>query len=354
MDMFFASPEAQICRDLSEACRSVGSRIVPALWGPDPVRLFGDSAARGLTSLPRRLESRFLYDAAGSALFERITLQPEYYLTRTETSILAEHAAAIRKIVGPAAILELGSGSCAKTDHLLRAWLDEGKHAWYLPVDVSMSSLVGTCNRIAARHPRVRVTALNCEYRDAFPVLSQLSPVLVAFLGSSIGNLTRRQTDSLVTSLAAFMRPGDFFLLGVDLVKHCSLLEAAYNDRAGVTAQFTKNVFARMNRELGSCIDLGAIRHTARFNAKKEQIEISACFSREQTFRLTPPGVEVTIGKGEEVQTEISRKYRLEEVINDLEHCGFAMEQVFSDERRWFALLLLRRVPFYSGGNRRR
>ena len=348
MDACFASPEPQICRNLSAASRGSGPRIVRASGGLDPVLDFARSSADGLASAPRRLESRFLYDSAGSALFEQITKQPEYYLTRTENSILAANAADIRKITGPANILELGSGSSTKTYQLLRAWLDRAKSVCYFPVDVSLSALVGACSNIRARHPAVRVIALNCHYREAFPVMAQLSPSLVTFFGSSIGNFTKQEMTSFTTSLAASMRPGDYFLLGVDLVKRRSLLEAAYNDQAGVTAQFTRNVFARMNRELGCCIDLDAIEHSAQYQPEKEQIEINARFLRPQSFLLDPPKKLINIAQGEAVQIEICRKFRLQQVIPELERCGFGTERVYSDERRWFALLLLRRLPFYS------
>ena len=348
MDAFFASPEPQICRSLREACRNGRPEIVRSISGPDPVGEFARSSARGLGSHPRRLESRFLYDSAGSALFEQITAQPEYYLTRTETSILAANAARIREQTGPVTLLELGSGSSAKTDLLLRAWLDRSAKVCYLPVDVSESALTVACSNITARHPAARVIGVNCDYREAFPLLSQLSPALVLFLGSSIGNFPPGEMSSFLSTLAAAMRPGDFFLLGVDLVKERSLLEAAYNDKAGVTARFTRNLFVRMNRELGCAIDTDAIEHEARYNAQKEQIEISARFTRQQTFMLPPAGRRITVPAGEAVQTEISRKFRLERVVPDLERCGFATEQVFCDELRWFALLLLRRLPHYS------
>lgn len=350
MDLFFSSPEAQICRRLNEAGSESGPRIVCSAGGGDPVLEFGRSSAKGLLTLPRRLESRFLYDAAGSVLFDRITLQPEYYLTRCESSILAAHAAAIREMTGPVNIVELGSGNATKTDHLLRAWLARGERVGYYPVDLSASALYAACNTIRTRHPRVRVVGLNCDYREAFAALTQLSPVMVTFLGSSIGNFTRDETSLFCSALAASLRPGDFFLLGLDLVKRGSILEAAYNDRAGVTASFTRNIFARMNRELGTSIEVDDVEHVARYMEDREQVEIFARFRKGQKFTLNPPGRQVTINAGEEVQTEISRKFRLEQVIPDLVRTGFSAEAVFTDRRRWFALLLLRRVPLYSPG----
>ncbi|MBJ6749651.1 L-histidine N(alpha)-methyltransferase [Geomonas anaerohicana] len=348
MDAFFASPEPHLCRNLRDACLKRTPAIVQSQPNLDPLIDFARSCVRGFYADPRSMESRFLYDEEGSALFEEITRQPEYYLTRTEAAILAAHAAEIRELTGPTRILELGSGSAQKTDHLLRAWLEQGGPTRYYPVDVSAAALSSACAGIRSRFPTVEVVGVQCQYREAFPVLAQLSPVLVAFLGSSIGNFTPQETLAFVRALAAALRPGDFFLLGLDLVKERSILEGAYNDQAGVSARFTRNLFARMNRELGAGIDLDAIEHAAWYRQDQELVEISARFTREQTFRLTPPGRVITIGQGELVRTEISRKFRLERVMPELEGCGFAAERVFTDDQGWFALLLLRRRPLYS------
>lgn len=354
MDPFFASPEAHICRSLREACSGRGAETIRSMFSTDPVLEFAGSCARCLTSSPRRLESRFLYDAEGSALFETITRQPEYYLTRTEASILAAHAVDIRAITGPVRILELGSGSAAKTGHLLDAWLKRGEPPCYLPVDVCASALGAARRSLAKTHPSVPVVPINCEYRDAFPLLAQLTPLLVTFLGSSIGNFKPEEMESFATALAAAMHPGDFFLLGIDLVKARPLIEAAYNDEAGVTAAFTRNLFARMNRELAAGLDLDGIEHVAHYHVAREQVEIFARFTKAQSFELAPEGLRFTVSEGETVQTEICRKFRLERVVPDLERCGFITEGIFTDERRWFALLLLRRRASHSGAGRGR
>jgi L-histidine Nalpha-methyltransferase len=348
MDAFYASPEMQISRRFHEACwNGTGSTILKTKLQADPVHDFACSIASGLLSAPRRLESRFLYDSEGSALFDKITLQPEYYLTRIEASILAANAGAIREITGPVALAELGSGNSAKTDLLLRAWLDRLPTACYVPVDVSESALAGACSAIAERYPKVRVIGLNCEYQDAFPVFSELSPALVLFLGSSIGNFNPAESARFLTTMASSMTAGDFFLLGVDLVKDVKIIEAAYNDAAGVTAQFSRNVFARMNRELGSSIDLGAIEHVAQYNPEHEQVETYAYFNSQQSLFLAPLDRHLTIPQGEMVQVEISRKFRLERLLPYVEEFGFATEEVFTDDNKWFALILLRRRPRY-------
>jgi len=355
VDAFFASPEQQICRTLLEAYSGHGSTIIRGSSETDPLQDFARSTASGLVSAPRRLECRFLYDAEGSALFERVTQQPEYYLTRTETSILAANAACIRELTGPVTLVELGSGSSAKTDFLLRAWLEQGERVCYVPVDVSESALSGACSAITAKYPRVRVIGVNYDFREAFSLISKLSPTLVLLLGSTIGNFSPQEMSRFFMTLSGAMTPGDGFLLGIDLVKDRSLLEAAYNDAAGVTANFTRNIFARMNRELGSAIDTDAIEHVATYDRVKEQIEIYARFTRQQTFLLAPLGRQFAIPPGDMVQIEISRKFRLERVLPYLEEFGFSTEEIFTDERNWFALLLLRRRPrYYSARGRGR
>jgi L-histidine Nalpha-methyltransferase len=353
MDGFFASPELQICRSFREACDGNGSTIIHGLPGPDPVQDFARAIAAGLLATPRRLECRFLYDSQGSDLFDRITQQPEYYLTRTETSILAAHASRIRELTGPVHLVELGSGSSKKTEHLLQAWLGRAPTACYVPVDISESALAGACSAISAAHPQVRVIGVNCEYREAFPLFAELSPALVLWLGSSIGNLAPEELRHFLGALADSMASGDFFLIGVDLVKAPWQLEAAYNDAAGVTANFTRNIFARMNRELDCAIEIDAIEHVANYDPDSEQIDIYARFTRQQTFYLAPLGMYCTIPDGEMVQTEISRKFRLKRFLPYLERFGFEIEEVFSDPHNWYALLLLRRAPRYISSQQR-
>lgn len=353
MDGFIAAPEPGICRKFREACFGTGSTILRGVSAAESALDFARSIASGLMSDPRRLECRFLYDSYGSVLFDRITQQPEYYLTRTETSILSANASRIREVTGPVTLVELGSGNSAKTDHLLRAWLHHAPGVCYVPVDVSESALTGACGTIAANYPQVRVIGVNCDYQEAFPLLSQLSPALLMLLGSSIGNFAPAEMSRFFGTVATSLQARDFFLVGIDLVKDPALLEAAYNDAAGVTASFTRNLFARMNRELGCDIDTDAIEHVARYNAAKEQIEIFARFTKEQTLFLAPLGRKFTLAQGEMVQTEISRKFRVERFVPYLEEFGFATEAVFRDERGWFALILMRRrpIPSVRGGH---
>ncbi len=311
---------------------------------------FARSTALGLAATPRRLECQFLYDRRGSALYEEITLQPEYYPTRTEDAILAGCAAEIRDLTGPVTLLELGSGSSSKTGHLLRAYGRNGKPACYVPIDVSLSALQDAGRTIRAGHGNIRVIGLHSTYERAIPLFTVASPAMAIFLGSTLGNLTPAEARRFYRGMAKALQPGDYFLLGVDLVKDRRILEAAYNDAAGVTAAFTRNLFVRMNRELGSGIDLAGVEHLARYRQERQQIEIHARFHRSGRIAVQPLGITFAVAAGEEILVEISRKFILDDLCPELESFGFGIRRVFTDPQKWFALLLLQRgaVPAFS------
>lgn len=306
-------------------------------------REFATAVAIGLSDSPKWIPSRFLYDAQGSALFERICETPEYYPTRTESAILARHAAEFARHTGAVTLIELGSGSAVKTDHLLRAYADGATPVRYVPVDVSASILRVARERIEREFHSVEVQGVHGEYARAFPLLTRYDPAMLVFLGSTIGNLDRSEALQFWTAVAEAAPPGGYVLLGADLVKDRSVIEAAYNDAAGVTAQFTKNLFARMNRELGSGIDLAAIEHVARYNAAWRRVEISVRFTKTQQVDVEPLGRRFTVHAGEHVLTEISRKFVVDDLAAYLAGFGFALEHVATDERDWFAVLLLRK-----------
>lgn len=309
----------------------------------DPVKDFAGSVVRGLERPTRRLDCRFLYDARGSALYERICRLPEYYLTRTEASILSRCAPGIRDVTGPVTLFELGSGYSVKTDHLLAAYLARDPAVRYVPVDVSESALREAARAIAARRPGARVIAVNGTYEDAFPLFRAASPAMLVFLGSTIGNFDEAEAGLFLERVAAHLDPGDFFLLGVDLAKDAALIEAAYNDTAGVTEAFTKNLFVRMNRELGADLDIGSIAHVARYDARRRRIEIHARFRKAQRLRVAPLGRAFRIAAGEEILVEISRKFAVDDLVPCVESFGFAVRRAFTDPQRWFALLLMER-----------
>jgi L-histidine N-alpha-methyltransferase len=334
----------ELSRGFCKARVQNGSSVLEATAGTiDPVLAFAQSLAESLACRPRRVDCRFLYDARGSELYERITEQPEYYLTRTETSILARHSEEIAGITGPVTLMELGSGSSVKTDYLLTAYLRQVPSLCYVPVDVSASALTRAGRAISKGHPGVRVVGIHGTYQEAFSLFRTASPVMVLFLGSTIGNLAPAEASHFLEQVARNLAPGDFFLLGLDLVKARHLLEAAYNDGAGVTAAFTRNLFARMNRELGSGLDLSSIDHLARYNTRLEQIEIHARFNRAQVLHISPLNRSFAIPAGNKILTEISRKFRMVEMQTLLESFGMRTSRIFVDEKRWFGSLLMQK-----------
>lgn len=322
---------------------SSGTPVVKA-GAADTLMSFARSVAAGLSDQPRWLHCRFLYDAEGSRLFEIITAQPEYYPTRVEASLLERHSTEIREITGPRTIVELGSGYSVKTEHLLSAYATDDDATRYVPVDVSVAALQEASRSIQENFGGVTFTGINGTYASALPILRHLSPQLVVFLGSTIGNFNEGESAAFWRSVAGHLPTGDFFLLGVDLVKGAEILEAAYNDAAGMTARFTKNYFARINRELGSNIDLDVIEHQATWNALRQRMEIFSTFHETQEVRIEPLDLTFVIQKGERILLEISRKFRISELVEELRRYGFDLRRTFSDEREWFGLLLLERI----------
>ena len=305
---------------------------------------FARAAVLGLSDSPRWLPARFLYDARGSELFEQICALPEYYPTRTEAGILEASAEAIRELTGPVSLIELGSGSSVKTDHLLEAYAAGGtEEVRYVPVDVSDSILRVAAERIEETFPSVNVAQVHGEYHEAFPLLAEYAPSLLLFLGSTIGNMNQAEALAFWRRVSSAIPEGSFVLLGADLEKDPAVLEAAYNDADGVTAAFTRNLFARINRELDGGLDLDAVHHVARWNAAWSRIEIFGEFRADQTLTVAPLDRAFPIRAGERIMTEISRKFRLDRLETYLACFGFRLVRAFTDDRNWFAVLLLQK-----------
>ncbi len=321
-----------------------GAALVEAPGTRESELAFARSVAAGLSDEPKWLHCRFIYDAEGSRLFEEITHQPEYYPTRTEAAILAEHAHEIRRLTGPRTLVELGSGYSVKTEHLLSAYSQSEERVLYVPVDVSDTALREASKAITENFSDVQVTGINGTYGSALPILRILSPQMVIFLGSTVGNFNEAETTAFWRNVSGHLPAGDFFLLGADLEKDPRILEAAYNDAAGITARFTNNYFARMNRELGAGIDLDQIEHVAIWNPDRGRMEIYGRFHTAQTIYVEPLDQSFAISPGEEILLEISRKFRLPELKDELASHGFEPRRTFTDERGWFALLLLERI----------
>ncbi len=310
----------------------------------DPVKDFAASVCEGLEKHPRQLECRFLYDARGSELYEKICAQPEYYLTRTEAEILQKYAFEISGETGSCHLVELGSGSSVKTDYLLSAYQAHYGNICYTPIDISATALWSAGKAIINKRPAVQVVGIHGTYNDSFQLLGCSSPALVIFLGSTLGNFNEPEERQFWQDISQHMQAGDYFLLGVDLAKDVHILEAAYNDSAGITAAFTKNYVARMNRELGSSVDLNRIQHVAYFNPEKSRMEIYLRFTAAQTIKVEPLQKVFSVAEGERLQLEISRKFHLPELKRHLETYGFAPVKIYTDAKNWFGLILFRKI----------
>jgi L-histidine N-alpha-methyltransferase len=326
-----------------EKARENGENVViraPGMegWGDGE---FAQSVVEGLGDNPKWLDCSYLYDQRGSELFELISQQPEYYLTRTEIEILRRHAREISTLTGEVNLVELGSGYSVKTRHILSAYLAALDDPHYVPVDVSAAALHAARRTIAETHPEVQFSGVIGTYESAMPLLPELSPAMVIFLGSTIGNMDEAQASAFFADLAQHMEAGDHVLLGVDLVKDHAILEAAYNDAAGVTAEFTLNIFERMNRELGSEIDIAQVEHVARYNPERKCIETFAEFHTGQVIEVEPLQQSFMVSSGERIAIEISRKFDLDELVPALLSHGLETRHVYTDPQGWFAVLLL-------------
>lgn len=292
----------------------------------------------GLARTPKRIPSRYFYDQRGSELFEEITRLPEYYLTRAERSLLEEHADGIVGAVQPASLVELGAGSAVKTRILLDAMLRHAASATYVPIDVSEAFLDATSAALTERYDNLDVVPVVADISEPLELPRLLpSPVLYAFLGSTIGNFEEREAIALLRDVRAAMRGGDRFLLGVDLAKDEARLHAAYNDAAGVTAEFNRNILRVINRELDATFDPDAFEHVAFYDSARRRIEMHLMATRP--MRVHVPGVgAVTIRDGERIMTEISGKYDETAVRALLAAAGLRLHRWISNGE--FALVL--------------
>jgi L-histidine N-alpha-methyltransferase len=324
------------------------SRRLPADYRAASLRA---DALAGLTATPKSLPPKWFYDAQGSALFEKITELPEYYPTRAERAILRAVAPEIAALTGAAALVELGSGSSEKTRLLLSALRDAGTLRGYVPVDVSESALAAAGDALTAEYPGLAVNAVVADFEKYLGVPSNPGngttagddnggPRLVAFLGSTIGNMVPAERAVFLRRVRARLRPGDAFLLGTDLVKDPAVLVAAYDDSAGVTAAFNKNVLAVLNAELGADFDLDAFDHVALWDPEREWIEMRLRAASAQTVLVAGLGLTVEFAAGEEMRTEVSAKFREAGVRTELAAAGLAVRSWWTDPGGQFGLSL--------------
>lgn len=295
----------------------------------------------GLTATPKSLPPKWFYDAEGSALFEKITELPEYYPTRAERSILRVTAPQIAALTGAAVLVELGSGSSEKTRPLLSALRDAGMLRGYMPVDVSESALVLAADALGAEYPGLEIHAVVSDFEESLGLpAGSGAPRLVAFLGSTIGNMVAAERAAFLARVSARLRPGDAFLLGTDLVKDPAVLVAAYDDAAGVTGAFNKNVLAVLNAELGADFDTDAFEHVALWDAGNEWIEMRLRSRLAQQVQVPGLGLVVRFDAGEDMRTEVSAKFRRSGVEAELAAAGLVMRSWWTDPAGQFGLSL--------------
>ncbi|NWF24717.1 L-histidine N(alpha)-methyltransferase [Streptomyces sp. PKU-EA00015] len=291
----------------------------------------------GLTRTPKVLPPKWFYDARGSELFEEITRLPEYYPTRAEREILAARAGEIAAATGARTLVELGSGSSEKTRFLLDALTD--LHT-YVPVDVSESALMGAAKALLAQRPELDVHALISDFTRGLALPGTPGPRLVAFLGGTIGNLLPAERAVFLKSVRDLLSPGDSLLLGTDLVKDEEVLVRAYDDTAGVTAQFNKNVLAVIARELGADVDPADFDHVAVWDRENEWIEMRLRARSALSVKIRALDLVVPFEAGEELRTEVSAKFRQAGVRSELAAAGMELTHWWTDEAGRFALSL--------------
>jgi L-histidine Nalpha-methyltransferase len=295
----------------------------------------------GLTADPKELAPKYFYDERGSQLFERITELPEYYPTRAEREILTQRSAEIVVAAGqPQTLVELGSGSAAKTRHLLSAMRAAGCLTTYVPVDISEEITRETAEALVVEYPGLAVRGLVCDFEHDLERIPDGGCRLVAFLGGTIGNLYPEDRRRFLTRIAALLEPGDKVLLGTDLVKDPARLEAAYDDSQGITAEFNKNVLAVLNRKLGGDFDLDCFEHVARYDADAARMDIRLRSLRDQTVRLDGLDLTVRFAAGEEMRTEISAKFTRRRLEGVYREAGLRPDGWFTDAAGDYALSL--------------
>ncbi|WP_327293917.1 MULTISPECIES: L-histidine N(alpha)-methyltransferase [unclassified Streptomyces] len=292
---------------------------------------------QGLTRTPKTLPPKWFYDARGSELFEQITALPEYYPTRAEREILLARAGDIADATGARTLIELGSGSSEKTRHLLDAL---PALEMYIPVDVSGSALTAAADALLAERPGLAVHALIADFTRELALPAAPGPRLVVFLGGTIGNLLPPERATFLRSVRSLLEPGDHLLLGTDLVKDASVLVPAYDDAAGVTAAFNKNVLSVIDRELGADFDPDAFDHVAVWDSENEWIEMRLRARGAFTVKIPELDLAVPFEAGEEMRTEVSAKFRQERVRAELDAAGLSLRHWWTDSGGRFALSL--------------
>jgi L-histidine N-alpha-methyltransferase len=306
----------------------------------------------GLSSSPKSLPPKWFYDARGSELFDAICELPEYYPTRREAALLREIGGAIAADVPAGEVVELGSGSSLKSPLLLDPLWAAGTLRRYVPVDVSATAVERAVPALLERYPGLEIDARVCDFTAELGALRACKrpPRLIAFLGSTIGNVQPAELQDFLLRVRPLLGPRDALLVGHDLVKDPAVIVPAYDDAAGVTAAFNRNVLAVVNRELHADFELDAFAHEVSWNAALERIEIRLRSRTAQVVRIASLGLEVTFQAGESILTEISRKFRREVIERAAARAGLALRAWHADADEWYGVSLL--SPAGSAGVR--
>jgi len=314
---------------------------------PEQARVrFARDVRASLTAVPKYLPCRYFYDDEGCRLFQAICELPEYYLTRTELSILRARTDDILRELPPSVVLvELGSGDARKTRVLIKALRRRQRSLLYVPVDIPRTALVESARDLLETYPGLRVTAVAAEYDDGLPLVAGVvgdRPKLILWLGSSIGNFDPPDAVAFLRRVRSVLSPEDALLVGMDLHKAREVLEPAYDDAQGVTARFNRNLLARINRELGGRFDETAFRHRAFYNEARRRIEMYLVSERNQRVPIEALGLEVAFAAGEAVHTENSYKYTSGDIEAIVQAAGFRRVRAWTDGRGYFSANLLR------------
>ncbi len=299
----------------------------------------------GMTAEQKYIPSRYFYDHRGSQLFEEICRLPEYYPTRLELSILRLACRELMASFGEGDLVDLGPGLNRKISLLIDAAIEpDGRGIRYIPVDVSESALAAATEGLLRRHPELHIHGIVGDFTCDIERIPRGRKRLITFFGSTIGNFADPEAYRVLANVAAVMEKEDRFLIGMDMVKPVPVLEAAYNDTAGVTAAFNRNILTVVNRDLGADFDPGRFAHRAFFNEDLDQIEMHLEATEAMTVRIAIPDISVTFEQGETILTEISRKFTRESAGQLFLAAGLTVERWFSDPEGWFALVEVSRA----------
>ncbi len=302
----------------------------------------GEDVIQGLSQTPKTLSPKYFYDDHGSQLFEKICELPEYYPTRMEAWILQQYADKIAEITSCCELIELGSGSCTKTKILLDAYQKIADSCRYIPIDISGRILKTSVIQLQEKYPDFAIHGLLGTYEQALVHVESnyLQSRMLFFLGSSLGNFNLEECDSFLNQVSRTLQPGDYFLLGIDLQKSKDILEAAYNDSQEVTADFNLNMLSHLNWRFQGNFDTSLFRHKAIYNEVDNQIEMYLHCKKDHYVSLELLDLQVLFTNGESILTEISRKFDLATMEEQLENKGLKILKSWTDEKGWFGLIL--------------